>query len=135
MADWRKVAMAAILADGVIDKQEVAILKKELWKDKKIDMDEVEFLIDLRNVAQKKAKAKKQDLTPAFKSLFFKALEENVLKDGKIDDTEANWLRKMLFADGKIDPDEKKFLTKIKKGAKRTSPAFEKLYTECMAKK
>jgi hypothetical protein len=135
MADWRKVAMAAILADGVIDETEVKVLKKELWADGKISMGEVEFLIDLRNAAQKKAKAKKETLKPAFTNLFFKALEANVLKDEKIDDKEANWLRKMLFADGKIDADEKKFLAKLKKGAKKgTSAGFEKLYQECMAK-
>ena len=55
MADWRKVAMAAILADGKVDEAEVKVLKKELYEDDKIDTDEVKFLIDLRNVAQKKA--------------------------------------------------------------------------------
>ena len=86
MADWRKVALSAFLADGVIDDTEVKILKKELWADGKIDKDEVEFLIDLRNLAQKKAKAKKKKLKSAFEKLFFKAIEENVLADGTIDD-------------------------------------------------
>src|SRR5205085_6493694 len=91
MADWRKVALSAFLADGVIDETEVKILKKELWADGKIDKDEVEFLIDLRNLAQKKAK--KEGLRPAFERLFFKAIEENVMADGTIDDEEARWLR------------------------------------------
>ena len=133
MADWRKVALSAFLADGVIDDNEVKILKKELWADGKIDKDEVAFLIDLRNLAQKKAK--KEGLKPAFERLFFKAVEENVLADGSIDDAEARWLREMLFADRKIDANEKKFLARLKKTAKSTSPAFDKLYEECMAKK
>jgi len=95
----------------------------------------VKFLIDLRNVAQKKAKARKAKVNPKFEQLFFKAISDNVLKDGKIDDKEAEWLRKMLFADGKIDPNEKKFLAKIKKAATKTSAKFEKLYEQCMAKK
>jgi len=136
MADWRKVALSAFLADGVIDDTEVKILKKELWADGKIDRDEVDFLIDLRNLAQKKAKALKEELHPSFEKLFFKAIEENVLEDGRIDDAEAKWLRKMLFADGKIDDNEKKFLGRIKKAATRgTSAAFDKLYEECMGKK
>ena len=135
MADWRKVALSAFLADGVVDEAEVKILKKELWADGKIDQDEVEFLIDLRNLAQKKAKAKKKGLKPKFEKLFFKAIEENVLADGTIDDEEARWLRAMLFADKKIDANEKKFLARLKKGAKSTSPAFDKLYDECVAKK
>jgi hypothetical protein len=115
MADWRKVAIAAILADGKIDETECKVLKKELYADGKIDMDEVKFLIELRNTAQKKAKAKKEELTPAFEKLFFKAIEDNVLKDGKIDEAEVKWLREMLFADGKIDEGEKKFLDSLKK--------------------
>ena len=133
MADWRKVALSAFLADGVIDDTEVKVLKKELWADGRIDKDEVEFLIDLRNLAQKKAK--KGKLKSAFEKLFFKAIEENVLADGTIDDEEARWLRAMLFADKKIDANEKKFLARLKKAAKSTSPAFDKLYEECMAKK
>ena len=135
MADWRKLAKNALLADGKIDDVEVKILRRELFADGKIDADEVKFLIDLRNTAQKKAKAANHRMNPKFESLFFKAIESNVLRDGKIDAEEANWLRSMLFADGKIDANEKKFLAKIKKGAKRTSPEFDKLYDQCMTKK
>jgi hypothetical protein len=130
MADWRKVAQAAFLADNKIDQAEVRVLKKELWADNKIDKDEVAFLIELRNTAQKKAKAKKETLTSAFENMFFKAIEENVLKDGKISANEATWLRDMLYADKKIDENEKKFLTRIKKAARSTSPEFDKLFEE-----
>jgi uncharacterized membrane protein YebE (DUF533 family) len=132
MADWRKLVINAILADGKIDETEVKVLKKELWADGKIDRDEVKFLIELRNAAQKKAKG--AELSPAFERLFFSAIEQNVMADGKIDGREAAWLRTMLFADGKIDANEKKFLTRLKKSAKSTSPAFDKLYEECMRK-
>jgi hypothetical protein len=132
MADWRKLAKESLLADGKIDETEVKVLRKELWADGKIDRDEVKFLIDLRNAAQKKSKG--GELLPAFEKLFFKAIEDNVLADGKISAKEAAWLRAMLFADGKIDSNEKKFLTKLKKSAESHSPAFDKLYEECMAK-
>ncbi|HVS38668.1 MAG TPA: TerB family tellurite resistance protein [Gemmataceae bacterium] len=134
MADWRKMAISTLLADGKIDDDEVKALRKELWADGVIDHDEVRFLIELRNQAQKKAKAKKKEVNPKFTTMFFKAIEENVLKDGTIDASEAGWLREMLFADGKIDADEKKFLARIKKAAKSTSPAFNKLYDDCMSK-
>jgi uncharacterized tellurite resistance protein B-like protein len=132
MADWRKLTVQVLLADGKIDDTEVKILRKELWADGKIDKDEVNFLIELRNAAQKKAKG--EEVNPNFENLFFKAIEENVMADGVIDAREAAWLRKMLFADGKIDAREKKFLQKIKKAATKVSPAFETLYAECMAK-
>ena len=135
MADWRKLAINTLLADGKIDDDEIKALRKELWEDGKIDMEEVNFLVKLRNAAQKKAKAKKEEVNPKFTAMFFKAVEENVLTDGKIDASEAGWLREMLFADGKIDADERKFLERIKKAAKETSPEFNRLYDECMARR
>ena len=134
MADWKKLAISLTLADGRIDDDEVKILRKELWADGKIDKDEVKFLIEMRNRAQKKAKAQQAEVNPKFETLFFRAIQNNVLKDGKIDPKEAQWLRKMLFADRKIDANEKRFLARIKKAAKKTSLDFDKLYTECMAK-
>jgi hypothetical protein len=134
MADWRKLALEALMADGKIDQTEVKVLKKALWADGKIDKQEVEFLIELRNAAQKKARASKEELLPAFETLFFKAIESNVLRDGRIDAREAGWLRNVLFADKKIDANEKKFLARIKKAATKTSPEFEQLYQHCMAK-
>jgi uncharacterized membrane protein YebE (DUF533 family) len=134
MANWRKVAIAALLADGKIDDTEVKVLRKELYADGKIDTEEVKFLIELREAAQKKAKARKRQVGGAFEKLFFKAIEDNVMKDGKIDEAEVRWLRNMLFADGKIDANEKKFLTRLKKSATGHSAAFEKLYEECMRK-
>jgi uncharacterized tellurite resistance protein B-like protein len=131
MANWRKVALDTILADGVIDDSEVKALKKALWEDGHIDSDEVKFLIELRNAAQKKA-GKGGSVNPKFETMFFQALSENVLKDGKIDTREAKWLRTMLLADGKIDDGEKKFLNTLKKKATKTSPEFDKLYQECV---
>src|ERR1700730_15907703 len=125
MADWQKLATEAILADGVIDDNEVKILHKELYADGVIDKKEVQFIIDLRNNAKK--------VSPEFTKLFFKAVKENVLDDGSIDATEARWLREMLFADGKIDADEKKFLKELKKKAKGTHALFDALYAECLA--
>jgi uncharacterized tellurite resistance protein B-like protein len=134
MADFRKLALETILADGKIDDAEVRALQKELWTDEEIDAKEVAFLIELRNLAQKKAKAKKVPVNPKFETLFFKAIEQNVLRDRKINTKEANWLRKMLFADGKIDDNEKRFLKRLKKEAKKTSPEFERLYQQCAAR-
>ena len=133
MADWRKLALNAILADGVIDDNEVKILRKELYADGKIDREEVDFLIELRNKAQKKAAG--GTLSDAFERFFFKAVQDNVMEDGKIDAEEARWLRQMLYADRKIDENEKKFLTKIKKAATSTSPEFDRLYAQAMGKK
>ena len=100
----------------------------------KIDEDERKFLIELRNTAQKKAKAKKEEVNPAFERLFFQAIEEHVLQDGKVSAAETKWLQDMLLADGKIDPNEKKFLASLKKKAKQADPSFDAMYTKFMAK-
>lgn len=130
MADWRKLAINVILADGRISADEIKMLKKELYADGKIDKDEVEFLIALRNAAQKKTKNGR--VNPNFDKLFFKAVESKVLDNGIISARETAWLRKMLFADGKIDAPEKRFLAYLKKHATKLNPAFEALYAECM---
>ena len=70
--DFRKLAVELCLADGKIDETEVKVIKKALYEDGKIQQKEVEFLIDLRSLAQKKAKG--ASLTPVFENFFFKAL-------------------------------------------------------------
>jgi uncharacterized membrane protein YebE (DUF533 family) len=135
MADYRKLAIAAILADGKIDETEVKILAKELkGPNGKIGNDGIKFLVELRNTAQKRAKATKEDLTDSFEKFFFKVVTDNVLTDGKIDASEAAWLRTTLFADGKIDDREMAFLANLNKKAKSKSSAFEKLYSDCETK-
>lgn len=51
MAEWRKVAKALALGDGRIDEKEVAILRKELFADGKIDKSELEFLYEIKRGA------------------------------------------------------------------------------------
>jgi hypothetical protein len=113
-----------ILADGTIDDREVALIRQELEADGMIDKEEVEFLIALRNEAR--------EVCPAFEEFFFTALERNVLTDGVIDAEEAVWLRQMLFADGKIDDRERMFLRKLDAQAQSVCREFEQLYNDCM---
>jgi hypothetical protein len=134
MTDWRKLALTLTLSDGVIDDSEVKVLKQELFNGGKIDKQDVNFLIELRGTAQKRAKSKGVTVNPAFEKLFFQAVEANAITKGKIDTPEARWLRSVLFADKRIDANKKRFLNKLKKTAKKTSPAFDKLYAECMSK-
>ena len=134
MADWRKMAMAAILSDGVIDEGEVKILKRELTNDKgRIGSDGIKFLLELRVAAQKKAKAAAGEVSEVFEKFFFKTITDNILKDGKVDAKEATWLRANLFADKRIDDREWEFITTINKKAKTKSADFDKLYADCEA--
>jgi hypothetical protein len=132
MADWRKMVVDLVVADTVIDDNEVRVLRKHLYENGTIDRKGVDFLVDLRNLAQKRAKGR--PLSPVFEKFFFKAIEDYILEDGTISTPEAKWLQGMLFADGKFDAGEKRFLTGLKRKATNDNKAFNMLYEECMAK-
>jgi uncharacterized tellurite resistance protein B-like protein len=125
MADWKRLAKRALLADGRIDEKEVQLVREELLADDRIDKSELEFLFELRNGATSTVRA--------FNQLFFQAVKKHLLEDGSISDAEARWLRKMIFADGTVDADEKKFLQELKNEARQVSGEFQTLYDQCMA--
>ncbi len=131
MPDFKKLAVAAILADGKIDETEVKVLQKEL-KDEggAYSNDAARFLIELREIAHKK----KKDVTPAFETFFFKVVTAFVLKDDHISKSEVDWIRTNLLADGKIDDNEWAFVQKINKKAKTKHADWDKLYAELEAK-
>jgi hypothetical protein len=132
--EWRNVAMAALLADGKVDEAEVRVLQKALKSEAGIIHPEgMTFLRDLRLAATKKAKAKKEELTPAFEKYFLKSLTEHILKDGDISAYEAEWMRKNFFADKKIDDREWATLQALNKKATKKCPEFDKLYQDCEA--
>jgi uncharacterized tellurite resistance protein B-like protein len=119
MADWKKLAKALILADGIISEKETEIIRKELLADGVINKAEAEFLIDLRNSAPQ-AVAK-------FHLFVFEVVKKALLADGDIRAAEVAWLEKFILADGKVDNLEKTLLKELKVGAKKTSPEFEAL--------
>ena len=125
MADFRTLAKDLCLADGKIDDTETKILKKHLYADGKIDQSELEFLIALRSDAQKKG-----GCGASFESFFMKAVYDSILGNGIISNAEAKLLRKAIFADGKVEDDERRLVKKLKINARKTSPAFERLYNE-----
>jgi hypothetical protein len=123
MADWKKLSISVLLADGKVDATEIKILKKELWADGKIDAEEMDFLNKLRTTYYKK----KGKVDPKFEAFYREAFKKNLLADGKIDATETSALKKLL---GKPTPNNKKFLTELKKATTKTnSPEFERLCT------
>jgi uncharacterized tellurite resistance protein B-like protein len=134
MADWKRLAMSLALADGKIDDTEVKVFRKELYEDGKIDNDEIQFLKEVRILAQKKAKTAGEEVNPAFEKFFAKALEDYILEDGNIDAKEAGLLREIIYADKKVDDNEKKLIARLNKAAKTKSPSFTKLFDECMGK-
>jgi hypothetical protein len=134
--EWRKVAIAAILADGKVDETEAKLLQKHLWEGGKLTPEGLEFLLELRAQASSRAKARKEELTPAFNKLFYKAVSEKVVSsEGNVAAAQVAWLREKVFTGKKVDPKkldagQKEFLTGLNKKVKTKGPELEKLLTE-----
>ena len=124
MADFQKLK-ARVLEDCTIDEDDVDLICQELRPEGTINTQVVQFLITLRTEAERRC--------PLFEQFFFEAVEFNVLVDGRIDEKETAWLRRMLFSDGKIDEHEIRFLWNLKRRAKWICPEFQRLYDECMS--
>ena len=123
MPDFRKIEHD-ILANGRVDGHELELLRQHVYVDGKVDRPAADFLVELHK--------RVQHMTPAFQHFFYQAIKAHILADGRVDDEEAAWLRRMLFEDDKIDDEERKFLHELKGEAKATGPEFDKLFTECM---
>jgi hypothetical protein len=112
---------AEILADGVIDADEVALLRERLWADGVIDREEAEFLFELNDAVSG------QDNDPGWKALFVEAIAAFVLEDetspGVIDEAEAAWLHEHLWADGQLDDCERQLLWALQVKARPPFPA------------
>lgn len=105
-----------LLADGIIDAEEVAKLKGILYADGIIDKDEAEFLFEINDAVT----GKEND--PLWEAFFIQAISDFLLKDevspGEIDSDEAAWLIEKIGADGQVDGTEKALLENLKKEAK-----------------
>ena len=95
-----------LLADGIIDAEEVSKLKGILYADGIIDKDEAEFLFEINDAVT----GKEND--PSWEAFFIQAISDFLLKDevspGEIDSDE----------DGQVDGTEKALLENLKKEAK-----------------
>jgi uncharacterized tellurite resistance protein B-like protein len=107
----------SILADGVIDEQEVKQLREVLYADGIIDKEEAEFLFELNNAVSGK------ENHPSWAKLFIEAITSFLLEDetspGEIDGDEAKWLIEKIQGDGKLDEIEVSLLNNLKAKAKK----------------
>ena len=105
-----------LLADGIIDANEVKELEVVLFEDGVIDKDEADFLFELNNAVSGK------ENSPEWKDFFIKAITsfvlDNDLSNGEVDENEANYLYEQIKCDGQIDDIEKALLENIKAKSK-----------------
>lgn len=109
--------IAAILADNVIDAEEVTQLRAEIMEDGVVDADEVKALFELNDATDCEANH------PSFKDLFVEGIASNVMADGTIDDDEVNMLVSAIGADGQVDANELELLTVLKEQNDGVLPA------------
>lgn len=106
----------SILADGVIDEQEVKQLREVLYADGVIDKEEAEFLFELNDAVSGK------ENHSSWGDLFIEAITSFLLNDetspNEIDEEEAQWLIEKIQGDGQLDKTEKSLLENLKKLSK-----------------
>ena len=105
-----------LLADGIIDAEEVKTIKEVIYEDGKIDKDEADFLFELNDAVSGKENA------PEWKSLFIDAITSFMLEaevsPNEIDDEEANYLYNQIKGDGQVDETERALLENLKAKSK-----------------
>ncbi len=105
-----------LLADGIIDAEEVKTLESVIFEDGVVDKEEATFLFEINNAVSGKENA------PEWADFFVKAITSFVLDDeksnGEIDDDEAKYLYEQIKGDGQIDEVEKALLQNIKAKSK-----------------
>ena len=111
-----------ILEDGIIDADEVELLRKELYADGIIDREEADFLFALNDATTG------ADNDPGWQALFVEALSDYVLKDevspGVIDEDEAAYLKSKIEADEVVDANELALLVNIAATGQGAPDAF-----------
>ncbi len=115
----------SILADGVIDEQEVNQLREVLYADGIIDKEEAEFLFELNDAVSGKNNHE------SWQILFVEAITDFLLEDeispGEVDEDETKWLLAKIEGDGKLDNIEVALLKNLKKKAKQLPQSLANL--------
>ena len=113
-----------ILSRGKVDSDHLEMLHRQLYAGGKVDREEADFMVELHKRVQQP--------NPGFEQLFYNALKDHILADGRIHGSEVLWLRRILFRGGKITDEERKFLLELKVEAGQTSREFETFFDEAI---
>lgn len=115
---------AELLRDRKITDDEVGVIRDYIEQDGKLDLEDVKLLVDLLSEAR--------EVSASFDELFFPALKEVLLADGRIGPDEQFYLLKMLYSNGRIRDNEKQFLIELRREVREASPEFEALCEEAL---
>jgi hypothetical protein len=113
-----------ILARGKVESDHLEALRLALYAGGTVGRPEADFLVELHK--------RVQHPNQGFEHLYYRAIKDHVLVDGRVDAAEAAWLQEVLLAEGTIKDEERKFLHELKGEARVVSREFETLFAEAM---
>ncbi len=118
----------AVLADGIIDGDEVKQIETAIYADGKVDQEEADFLFDLNDASTGKENDR------SWSRLFAKALTDFVLADdgtpGVLDENESTYILNRIKGDGKVDKQERALMVSILTNAESTPKSFQSFVFE-----
>src|SRR5205823_2753841 len=106
-----------ILARGKVDSDHLEALRVALYAGGTVGRPAADFLAELHK--------RVGHPNPAFEHLFYRAVRDHVLADGRVDAEEAAWLRRLLLEGGTLKDEGRAFLHELRGEAGATSPEFD----------
>lgn len=104
-----------IIADGVVDEQEVKDMRAKYLADGVIDREEANELFEINDAVSGNANH------PSYEEFFIEAISSHLLEDedspGVIDEAEGDWLVSKIEGDGEVDALEKRLLLHVNEKA------------------
>jgi hypothetical protein len=120
-----------VIADSVVDADEVEQLRKRIFDDGIINGQEAEFLFEVNEAVSDAGN------DPSSKSLFVEALTSHVLEydesPGEIDELKAAWLVMRIEGKQQYDKNEKALLANIKSKTTLIPAHFKAIIDSCVA--
>jgi hypothetical protein len=123
-------AKERILLEGEdlrIDDEDMAVIRECLPPDGTISGEDLTVLAEMRREARV--------VCPEFDKLFFPALKNQILADGKVDFMEMFEILRLLYGGGGVDATKLAFLQELRKEAGEVSPEFEAMFKQAMLEK
>lgn len=126
---------SAILEDGVVDLEEVQMLRKVIYGGgggggADVDRAEADLLFEVNDATTGNENAAE------WKDFFVEALSKHVLEDevspNEIDEDESSWLVARIEGDGQLDDNEKSLLLAIKEKATSVSARLDNLMRQIL---
>lgn len=125
--DSLKALVTAILADGIVDTDEVDQLRSVMYEDGMIDREEADALFEINDGCSG------NDNCDEWTEFFVEAVGDHILKDeetpGVVDDDEGAWLVAKIEGDGQLDDVEQALLDRITEDGSTTYAPLQAMLT------